>query len=364
MSAPPALLPMKSAPTRYLCTAYTHPDRWDALSDPKHPLNTAWPLFLDHDAVQFQFANQILQYKELRKFQLALMESHPDRGETMIALGRSIPFYWPELDKVEDTSTLSTLPHVLRSLPDRGWDSIVLRGMRQHCMREGLPLLSPPPASAVDQDSDSDSRTSYSTRKPNALSALSITVRADRRNCGFAEMLIEAMKQVARDQGLRVLLAPLRPTRKSDYPWLSMEQYICCTISDPPTSLMTRAACVPCSFSHGHYSGGPKQLPFDPWLRKHVRLGGSVAKIAPASMTVRGSFAEWQAWTGIDFDSFVRDGQRDEEATRSESDPDEAYCEVAIAGGLVPLQVFARDETCIYSEPNVWLYHEVTCRSS
>ena len=353
-------LHMKSSPIRYLCTAYTRPDRWEALSDPKHPLNTAWPLFLDHDAVQVQFANQLLQYDELRKFQFAVMEYDPDAGETMIALGRSIPYYWPELEDINDTSSLSECPHILRSLPDRGWDSIVSRGIRQYRTREGLSPVSAQQTLALDEDSDSKS--SHNTKEANVLSALSITVRADRRNCGFAEMLIEAMKQVAREQGLRVLVAPLRPTRKSDYPWLSMEQYISRTLSEPPASLVPGAGCNQPSLVRGLRRGGPN-LPFDPWLRKHVRLGGRVAKVAPASMIVQGSFSEWQAWTGIDFYSLVRDQGR-AGSVQPESDRDEGCFEVAIAGGLVPLQVSAREECCTYLEPNVWLYHDVSYRSS
>ncbi len=202
---------------------------------------------------------------------------------------------------------------------------------------------------------------------PNALSALSITVRADRRNCGFAETLIEAMKQIARQEHLRILVAPLRPTRKSEYPWVSMENYIERTLSEPPAA----SVLTPTAGEHKNLFGTPaaaglpirSKLPFDPWLRKHVRLGGSLVKIAPSSMIVRGSFAEWQAWTGIDFDSLVRDRRH---ATQEKMDQrdlesiEQEFIEVAIPGGLVPLRVSIHDGTCTYTEPNVWLYHEVS----
>lgn len=321
-------------------------------------MNKAWPLFLDHDAFQVQFADKVLEQESLRRFQFAIMESDADGGESIIAHARSIPFFWPELDEVRDMDgTLSTLPHVLHTLPDRGWDSIVARGFRQHFTREGLPIPCPPQAMAIDQDSDpgASCSTTNTPVSPNALSALSITVRADRRNCGFAETLIEALKQVAREEGLRVLVAPLRPTRKSEYPWMPMEKYINCTLSESPTSRVAQATQRLRCRSLGLGKGGG--LPFDPWLRKHVRLGGTLVKIAPSSMIVRGSFAEWQAWTGIDFYRLTR--ALSAQAFQFRSDSAEGYSEVAIPGGLVPLKVFAREETCTYTEPNVWLYHDV-----
>ncbi|KAL8864581.1 MAG: hypothetical protein Q9198_009772, partial [Flavoplaca austrocitrina] len=223
-------------------TAYTRPDCWDALRDPKHPLNAAWPAFLDHNAFQAQLADKLLDYPSLRRFQLAVMERDGDENETIIAHAYSIPFFWPELEGVTDVD----FPHVLGTLPDRGWDSIVARAIRQHCIREGLPLPLSYPQHITTMDKGSDlgflCSTADSSMSPNALSALSITVRADRRNCGFAETLIEAMKQVAREEGLRVLVAPLRPTRKSEYPWVSMEKYVGSTLSNPPASLLTPSA--------------------------------------------------------------------------------------------------------------------------
>ncbi|MEU9319777.1 hypothetical protein [Streptomyces sp. NPDC048295] len=46
-------------------------------------------------------------------------------------------------------------------------------------------------------------------------------------------------------------------------------------------------------------------LPADPWVRVHVRAGGTIERIAPASMAVSGSSARWRQWTGLPFD---RDG--------------------------------------------------------
>lgn len=130
------------------------------------------------------------------------------------------PFFWPELEDIGDVDALSSHAHILQTLPDGGWDAIFSRRVQQHCAREGLPL---PTIPHVGMDQESDSATCRSTKTPNALSAPTIAVRPDRRRTGLVETMIEAMKQVAREQGLRVLVVHLRPTRKSDYPWMAME---------------------------------------------------------------------------------------------------------------------------------------------
>ncbi|KAL8650434.1 MAG: hypothetical protein Q9226_005148 [Calogaya cf. arnoldii] len=354
---------MRSLDQHTIYTAETRPECWDALRDPKHPLNAAWPVFLDNDTFQVQLADKVLEYDSLRRFQFAIIERDTNGIETLIAHARSIPFFWPELEEVR--GTLSTFPHVLRTLPDRGWDSIVARAFRQHCIREGLPLpFSCITATDYGSDLGASSHMVDVPMNPNTLSALSITVRADRRKHGFAESLIEAMKQVARKEGLRVLVAPLRPTRKSEYPWVSMEKYISCSLSESPTApLKTATAAARNNDAATHGLPFRSELPFDPWLRKHVRLGGSLVKIAPSSMIVRGSFAEWQTWTGIDFDSLVRAHGRaaEEELMQPESDNiGQGVFEVAIPGGLVPVRVSTHDRMCTYVEPNVWLYHDVS----
>ncbi|HEX8935938.1 MAG TPA: N-acetyltransferase, partial [Pseudonocardiaceae bacterium] len=40
-----------------------------------------------------------------------------------------------------------------------------------------------------------------------------------------------------------------------------------------------------------------------PWLRVHVRAGGTIESIAPRSMTIPGTLAEWRSWTGLPFDT-------------------------------------------------------------
>jgi len=80
-------------------------------------------------------------------------------------------------------------------------------------------------------------------------------------------------------------------------------------------------------------------LPDDPWLRVHVRAGGRILRVAPASMVMAGSLAEWRAWTGLPFD---RTG------------------EVTVPEALVPVHCDTGHDHAVYVEPNVWVEHRLS----
>ena len=92
-----------------------------------------------------------------------------------------------------------------------------------------------------------------------ALGALQITVRPDRQGRGYSGTILEAMRANARAHGLAGLVACVRPTDKERYPLIPIERYATWTREDG--------------------------LPFDPWIRLHVRLGGRIVRPSPASMT-------------------------------------------------------------------------------
>lgn len=79
-------------------------------------------------------------------------------------------------------------------------------------------------------------------------------------------------------------------------------------------------------------------LPQDPWLRAHARLGGRVVEVAPLSMTVPGTLAQWRDWTGLPFDT---DGA------------------VEVPGALAPVHVDLANDHAVYVEPNVWVHHDL-----
>ena len=79
-------------------------------------------------------------------------------------------------------------------------------------------------------------------------------------------------------------------------------------------------------------------LPVDPWLRVHIRAGGDIVKIAPASMVIPGSIAEWSRWASM---RFTASGQ------------------IAVPGALVPVHVSLEQDQAVYVEPNVWVRHSI-----
>jgi hypothetical protein len=79
-------------------------------------------------------------------------------------------------------------------------------------------------------------------------------------------------------------------------------------------------------------------LPADPWLRSHVRLGGEIVKVCPASMTIPGSLAQWRSWTGLPLDSSGA---------------------IEVPGALVPVHVSIEHDHAVYVEPNVWVRHRL-----
>ncbi|OJJ79230.1 uncharacterized protein ASPGLDRAFT_70243 [Aspergillus glaucus CBS 516.65] len=259
-----------------------------------HPLNTAWPLFLDQDTCFQQYFAKLSKYNALSEFQFAIvkLDETGQRELGLIACARSVPFYWPELDQVGGRAGLKAQPEVLQSLPRGGYDAILTRATHQHLARKGLALSSLPSSPATiasDTESDSESDinnvqqhtqthtwTDHLPNPPNVFSAISITVHPSyrSRDLNLAETMIQTMKRTAQQKHLDALVVPLRPTRKPEIPF--------------------------------HLEAA---LSFDPWLRKHTLLGAQVIKVARESMRVEGSMAEWEYWTGTGANKFSRMGK-------------------------------------------------------
>ncbi len=147
--------------------------------------------------------------------------------------------------------------------------------------------------------------------QPDTACALNISVARDFQGEGVAALLLATLREAAADIGLSALDAPVRPTRKELEPLVAMDDY----------ASRTR----------------PDGLPFDPWLRTHVRAGGRIVGVAPASWVIAGSLAEWRSWTGLPFD---RSGP------------------VEVPGALVPVECDVVADRAVYVEPNVWVRHE------
>lgn len=144
----------------------------------------------------------------------------------------------------------------------------------------------------------------------NTLSALAGEVLPTYQGGDLSKVVIEVMAAMARSSGLAPLVAPVRPNHKHLYPLTPIERYVASQRSDG--------------------------LPFDPWLRVHVRLGGEVVRCEPRSMEITAPVQEWEAWTGM---AFPEDGS------------------YVFPAGLAPLNVSGG--TGAYWEPNVWVRHDI-----
>ncbi|KKK15685.1 hypothetical protein P175DRAFT_0435454 [Aspergillus ochraceoroseus IBT 24754] len=332
-----------------LYTARDRPDLLRALDEPDHPLNLPWPEFLDQDLTFQLFSSKLTRFESLAHFQfLAVERDAATDEEHVVGLARSIPFFWPEvaaLDLSSGTDSLSRHPKILSTLPDGGYDTMLARGVHQYLAREGR-LLEP---LALTADQESDSATARRRDPPNALSALSITVRCDRRRMGLAEAFIAQMKQTAIEQGLLALVVPLRPTRKAEHPQVNICDYIRWPVGEglPPTGHVLEQSKPSLSLL------GSANLPFDPWLRKHLRLGGKIVKVAQSSMIVHGTDVQWHRWTNIDFEQV---GHPSSECLKSK---EQDYVDVVIPAGLVPVRYYYEKRIGVYREPNVWVFHEL-----
>ncbi|GAA4096213.1 N-acetyltransferase [Nonomuraea soli] len=170
-------------------------------------------------------------------------------------------------------------------LPDDGWDGVIRRGWLAR--ERGV--------------------------TPDRISALEITVRQDLLGRGLSGLMLAAMRDNAARLGFGELVAPVRPNRKHLEPLTPMAEYAFRTRDDG--------------------------LPYDAWLRVHVRAGGRIVKVAPRSMTVSGTLAEWQGWRGTGFE---RSGT------------------VTVDGALAPVHVDLDHDHAVYVEPNVWVAHPLT----
>lgn len=83
---------------------------------------------------------------------------------------------------------------------------------------------------------------------------------------------------------------------------------------------------------------GDDGLPFDPWIRTHVKTGASILKVAERSMVIPASVEKWEEWTGMKLPSSGSYIMED---------------------GLVPLEVDKEANTGVYIEPNVWMRHTI-----
>lgn len=236
-------------------------DRRPDLEDAARKIGASmWPEFMLHDPVADRYWERL--FTEFPDFQIVICEAE----NRVIATGNTIPFSWD--------GTPAGLPS--------GWDAVLEQGFDEH--RRGT--------------------------CPTDLSALLAIVDTEHQGQGLSRTILNAMRVVAAEHGLRSLLAPVRATMKSRYPHVSMEDYVQWTREDGKL--------------------------FDPWLRVHTSLGARLLGTAPQSMVIAGEILDWQKWTGM---KFPHSG------------------EYVVPGALRPVAIDLEKDLGVYEEPNVWMQH-------
>ncbi len=172
----------------------------------------------------------------------------------------------------------------VHSLPDTGWDEVVRQSMAD----------------------------TYAGRELTAACALEIAIVPGLQARNISGRTLAALNDNARRLGHADMMAPVRPSNKHAEPFLPITEYAA--------------------------RRRPDGLPEDAWLRVHVRAGGEILKVCPASMAIAGSLAQWREWTGLPFDT---DGP------------------VAVPGALTPVEVNVAHDRAVYIEPNVWIRHRL-----
>ena len=251
--------------------------RSDLMSPANEFIYGLWPVFMMQSKVSIDNWSKIVS-GDLAKYHVVAIENDGISGEAIVGVASAVPLPGVEIDQA------ATM------LPDNGWDEVVLR--------------------SVDYVNNSEKQKKNSML-PSLICALSVTISPNYRSTGLAATLIAKLCQISTKAGFKAMAVPLRPTKRTLYPFQSFEEY--------------------CSWQR------EDGMPFDPWIRTHVKLGAKILKIAPHSMTIDGSLVEWQDWTNL---RFLKSGQ------------------YWIPGGLAPLMVDVEQSRARYVEPNLWLMHK------
>lgn len=137
---------------------------------------------------------------------------------------------------------------------------------------------------------------------------------SERRGTGLSPVMVASLRDTAARHGLPVLYAPVAPSRKADYPLIDMQDYARWTLADG-------------------------QAPFDPWLRVHWRLGGTILHACQRSMVVPGTVSDWQEWSGLAMPGSGR---------------------YVVPRALAPVKIDLNHDLGVYTEPNIWVRHDIS----
>lgn len=239
------------------------------------------------------------------------LEERPDLGAAVDVFGSAV---WPELMHHDDTSD-RLWGRMVESFPSYQLALIDASGALVAVARS-TPLAWD--GSTEDLPAGWDAQFERSIAgfdggvAPDTLGAIMIVTDPEQRGSGLGSVMVAALQACALASGFHALIACVRPTLMERYPLTPIDQYATWIRADG--------------------------LPFDPWIRIHVRLGGRLSRPEPESMLVRGSVAEWEEWTGMAFPASGR---------------------YVVAGACAPVDIDRESDAGTYHDPNIWIIHDI-----
>ncbi|KAK6501273.1 hypothetical protein TWF481_009114 [Arthrobotrys musiformis] len=300
-------------------------------------INEAWPKYMclgDADIMA-----PLRKDPWLRQFQILLVHKAPgSHAMRLVGAGSSVPFFW-------------STPNDNDTLPDRGWDAVGALGIRQHYFRnkmtETLQAFKPRTQPDIPVERSWDSHSDYSGGEaPNALCALAICILPEFRGRGFPEQIIGLMRKKCIAEGYKAFVAPVRPTRKAEFKTMEMATYLRMgrngagentTTGDNSTSRLVR------------------KDTFDPWVRKHLSVGGKPVKLANASVVLRASGSCWD--DAADMPGMCEKARKEGKVQINELDGEEYTNVYDVPGTLGPVRYYRRRDEGVYCEVNLWIRH-------
>ena len=222
-----------------------------------------WPAYVLADKVNSKYWELI--YDLFSKYQFYMLENG-----VVVGNGNCIPLHLTSAE--------------LADLPEGGWDWALEKAVTDY--EKGL--------------------------IPNTLCALQIGLNKHYQGKGISHQLILYMKNIALSTEMTAFILPIRPNLKTNFPLISMEDYI--------------------------QWKNEEGLPYDAWIRTHVKGGAHIVKICQRSMVVEGSIEEWEQWANMKFRS---SGQ---------------YILPVL---LNPIRIDLEKDKGEYVEPNVWMRYEL-----
>lgn len=243
------------------------------------------------------------------KYKIHTLTDKPHLEDEMERLSQQA---WPEFLRHGDTehwaALFTTLPDFQFLLCDHS-EVVVALGHTVPLVWDGTPQDLPETiAEIISRALDAY----HNKRKVNTFSALAAIVSQDYLGQGISRLILKEMKNLAADHDCRALIAPVRPIWKSRYPLTPMKRYVQWTRADGS--------------------------PFDPWIRVHWSLGAESLRVAPRTLTVTGTVAQWENWTAMKF-------------------PDSGS--YIIPGALQPVTIDVEKDNGHYLDPNLWMKHPI-----